>query len=70
MKFGKIFRQTVETRMPHWREHCINYKALKVAIKKQVAQGVHGAPACQPTRPARPGALRRPRALARAPHAS
>ena len=43
MKFGKIFRQTVDTRMPHWREHVVNYKALKVAIKKQVAQGTHGA---------------------------
>jgi len=39
MKFGKIFRQTVDTRMPHWRDHMIDYKALKQAIKRQAAQG-------------------------------
>jgi len=39
MKFGKIFRHTVETRMPQWSDHCINYKALKQAIK----QGTHRA---------------------------
>ena len=42
MKFGKIHRQTVETRMPQWRDHCVDYKALKKAIKKQMAAGVQG----------------------------
>ena len=31
MKFGKLMRATVETRMPTWRDHCINYKQLKRA---------------------------------------
>ena len=43
MKFGKIMRHTIDSRMPHWREHCVNYKKLKVALKKQLAQGVDGA---------------------------
>ena len=42
MKFGKIFRQTTETRMPQWRDHMLGYKALKQAIKQQHAQGTHG----------------------------
>jgi len=42
MKFGKIFRATVEQRMPQWRDHVVNYKAIKQAIKKQMAQGTHG----------------------------
>ena len=48
MKFGKIFRQTVDTRMPHWREHCVDYKRLKVAIKRQLAEGTQGAPRLRP----------------------
>ena len=39
MKFGKILRQTTETRMPQWRDHMLGYKALKQAIKQQLAQG-------------------------------
>ena len=38
MKFGKVFRQTTETRMPQWRDHMMGYKALKQAIKQQLAQ--------------------------------
>ena len=46
MKFGKVFRTTIDTRMPHWRDHMIDYKALKQAIKRQLAQGTQGA--CDP----------------------
>ena len=42
MKFGKVLRQTVDSRMPQWREYMINYKHLKQAIKKQAAEGTHG----------------------------
>ena len=42
MKFGKVFRQTTEMRMPQWRDHMMGYKALKQAIKQQLAQGTHG----------------------------
>ena len=53
MKFGKIFRQTVETRMPQWRDHVINYKQLKQAIKHEQAAGTMGAHA-RPLPNARP----------------
>jgi len=43
MKFGKVLRQTTDSRMPQWREHMINYKALKQAIKKQSKEGTQGA---------------------------
>jgi len=39
MKFGKIFRSTVESRMPQWRDYVINYKQLKQSLKQQLAQG-------------------------------
>lgn len=42
MKFGKVLRQTTDSRMPQWREHMINYKALKQAIKKQSKEGTQG----------------------------
>lgn len=42
MKFGKLFRQTIDVRMPHWRDHMISYKSLKQAIKKQLELGTHG----------------------------
>jgi len=43
MKFGKVLRQTTESRMPQWRDHMINYKLLKQAIKRQSAEGTRGA---------------------------
>lgn len=43
MKFGKVLRQTVDSRMPQWREYMIDYKTLKQALKKQLNEGTHGA---------------------------
>ena len=43
MKFGKLLRQTVESRMPQWRDHMFDYKTLKHAIKRTLAQGTHSA---------------------------
>ena len=42
MKFGKVLRQTTDSRMPQWRDHMINYKALKQTIKKQMKEGTKG----------------------------
>ncbi len=39
MKFNKLLRSTVESRMPHWRDHMIQYKQLKQAINKQEGKG-------------------------------
>ena len=43
MKFGKLLRSTVQTRMPQWKDYVINYKALKQALKH--AKASSGAPA-------------------------
>jgi len=38
MKFGKLFRATVDGRMPQWKAFVVQYKELKQAIKKLVAK--------------------------------
>jgi len=40
MKFGKVLRETVRTRMPAWSEYMVQYKALKQLLKQLAeAQG-------------------------------
>ena len=34
MKFGKLLRRTVDTRMPQWRNYTLGYKQLKQQIKQ------------------------------------
>ena len=34
MKFGKLLRHTVDTRMPQWRNYTLAYKQLKQQIKQ------------------------------------
>ena len=38
MKFGKLLRATVDSRMPQWREHVLQYKQLKQVVKKASEQ--------------------------------
>jgi len=38
MKWGKLLRATVESRMPQWREHILHYKQLKQAIRQMSHQ--------------------------------
>lgn len=46
MKFGKLLRATVDARMPHWREHTLQYKYLKQVVKKAAeAHATQGASA-------------------------
>jgi len=38
MKFGKLLRATVESRLPQWQDKMLHYKQLKQAIKQLVYQ--------------------------------
>ena len=38
MKFGKLLRHTVDTRMPQWRNYTLGYKQLKQQIKQLQTQ--------------------------------
>ena len=38
MKFGKLLRGTVDSRMPQWRNYALHYKQLKQQIKQLQAQ--------------------------------
>jgi SPX domain protein involved in polyphosphate accumulation len=38
MKFGKLLRHTVDSRMPQWRNYTLGYKPLKQHIKQLQAQ--------------------------------
>jgi len=38
MKFGKVLRGTIESRMPQWRDQCLNYKQLKQATRQMSHQ--------------------------------
>ena len=38
MKFGKLLRHTVDSRMPQWRNYTLAYKQLKQHIKQLQAQ--------------------------------
>lgn len=38
MKFGKLLRRTVDTRMPQWRNYTLGYKQLKQQIKQLQTQ--------------------------------
>jgi len=40
MKFGKLLRHTVDSRMPQWRNYTLGYKQLKQHIKQLAAQGI------------------------------
>lgn len=34
MKFGKVLRETVRTRMPAWADYMVQYKALKQLLSQ------------------------------------
>lgn len=38
MKFGKVLRETVRTRMPAWADYMVQYKALKQLLNQLEAQ--------------------------------
>lgn len=38
MKFGKLLRATVDSRMPQWRDFVVQYKSLKQTIKQAQQQ--------------------------------
>ena len=38
MKFGKLLRGTVDSRMPQWCNYALHYKQLKQQIKQLQAQ--------------------------------
>ncbi|KAL1527148.1 hypothetical protein AB1Y20_015830 [Prymnesium parvum] len=47
MKFGKLYRATIDARMPQWDAHMVHYKNLKRAIQQALE-----ARAADPSRPA------------------